>query len=96
MIDVFAEQFVMPDVFKAMAEAVRHCNRLQRRRLNFPRPILNPPGLPSADPERMVEAVRRALPQLLKLGRYERRATARRERALRGVARLTQSSVVGR
>ena len=38
--------------------------------------------MPSADPERSAEAVRRALPELLKLDRYERRATARRDRAM--------------
>jgi hypothetical protein len=40
-----------------------------------------PPELPSSEPERTAEAVRRALPELLKLDRYERRATARRDRA---------------
>ncbi len=34
--------------------------------------------MPSAEPERLVEAVRRALPELLKLDRYERRAAAAR------------------
>ena len=41
--------------------------------------------MPSAEPERLVEAVRRALPELLKLDRYERRAAAARERSLRTI-----------
>jgi hypothetical protein len=45
-----------------------------------------PPELPSADPERSAEAVRRALPELLKLDRYEQRATFRRDRAGRQIA----------
>jgi hypothetical protein len=42
-----------------------------------------PPQMPSSEPERSAEAVRRALPELLKLDRYERRATARRDCAAR-------------
>ena len=38
--------------------------------------------MPTTEPERSAEAVRRALPELLKLDRYERRATARRRRSL--------------
>ena len=37
--------------------------------------------MPATEPERSVEAVRRALPELLKLERYEQRAAARRERS---------------
>jgi hypothetical protein len=43
------------------------------------------PSMPSSEPERSAEAVRRALPELLKLDRYERRATARRDRASRQI-----------
>jgi hypothetical protein len=45
-----------------------------------------PPELPTSEPERSAEAVRRALPELVKLDRYERRATARRNRASRHIA----------
>jgi len=38
---------------------------------------------PHLEPEHSVEAMRSALPELLKLDRYERRAAIRRERALR-------------
>ena len=41
------------------------------------------PPLPAEEPARTAEAVRRALPELLRLHRYERRAIARRDRAVR-------------
>jgi hypothetical protein len=44
-----------------------------------------PPAMPPEGPERSTEAIRRALPELLKLDRYERRAAARRDRAVRDI-----------
>ena len=41
------------------------------------------PAMPTEEPARTTEAVRRALPDLLRLNRYERRAAARRDRAIR-------------
>ena len=38
--------------------------------------------MPSQEPERLAEAVRRVLPQLRKLDKYERRAAAQRERVV--------------
>jgi hypothetical protein len=38
-------------------------------------------SMPSSEPERMTETIRRALPELIKLERYERCAAARRNRA---------------
>jgi hypothetical protein len=46
------------------------------------------PVLPTSEPARTAEAVGRLVPELLRLNRYERRAAARRDRAIR---RLTQS-----
>jgi|tagenome__1003787_1003787.scaffolds.fasta_scaffold20937909_3 hypothetical protein len=46
-----------------------------------------PDQMPSEEPDRTAEAVRRALPELLKLDRYERRAAARRDRAVRQLFR---------
>jgi hypothetical protein len=37
---------------------------------------------PPQEPDRSAEALRRALPELLKLDRYERRALSRRDRAV--------------
>ena len=54
-----------------------------------PRCAFDPlPAMPTEEPARTTEAVRRALPDLLRLNRYERRAAARRDRAIR---RLMQS-----
>jgi hypothetical protein len=44
-----------------------------------------PPMMPPQEPERTAEAVRRALPELTKLHRYEMSARARRDRAIRKV-----------
>jgi hypothetical protein len=38
--------------------------------------------MPPHEPERSAEAVRQVLPELRKLDRYERRAAARRDRAV--------------
>jgi hypothetical protein len=46
------------------------------------------PAMPTEEPARTTEAVRRALLDLLRLNRYERRAAVRRDRAIRT---LTQS-----
>jgi hypothetical protein len=46
------------------------------------------PPMPTEEPARTTEAIRRALPDLLRLNRYERRAASRRDRAIRT---LTQS-----
>jgi hypothetical protein len=41
--------------------------------------------LPSKEPQRSAEALRRALPDLLRLDRYERRATGRRDQAIKQI-----------
>lgn len=43
-------------------------------------------AMPATEPHRSAEALRRAIPELVKLDRYERRASARRDRAVRGIA----------
>ena len=47
------------------------------------KPFELPDPMPLQEPERSAEAIRRSLPELLKLDRYERRATSRRDRAVR-------------
>ena len=44
------------------------------------------PALPSEEPGRTAEAVRRVLPELIRLQRYEARAVTRRDRAITAVA----------
>jgi hypothetical protein len=50
------------------------------------------PAMPSQEPQRTAEAVRRALPDLLKLNRYESRAVTRRDRAIRTITLRSKSS----
>jgi hypothetical protein len=57
----------------ALIESARACAAADR------------PPMPPQDPDRSAEAIRRALPELRKLDRYERRAAARRDRALLGI-----------
>jgi hypothetical protein len=44
------------------------------------------PPMPAEEPERTAEGVRRILPELSRLMRYETRAVARRDRAIRAIA----------
>jgi hypothetical protein len=52
-------------------------------RFKQPMQIEPPAPLPAHEPARSAEALRRVLPELCKLERYERRAVSRRDRALR-------------
>ena len=54
---------------------------------NIPEPVDPLATMPGQEPARTVEAVRRALPQLRKLDRYESRAVARRDRAIREITK---------
>jgi hypothetical protein len=58
------------------------------RRIRPPDPIAEEleSTMPSQEPDRSAEAVRRILPELLKLHRYEARAVARRDQAIRSIA----------
>jgi hypothetical protein len=47
-------------------------------------------AMPDKGPERSLEAMRRVLPELAKLGRYEQRAASRRNQAIRKIAKLKQ------
>jgi hypothetical protein len=49
------------------------------------------PAMPAQEPQRTAEAVRRALPDLLRLHRYESRAVTRRDRAIRAIMRGKRS-----
>jgi hypothetical protein len=48
------------------------------------------PEMPTEEPQRTAEAVRRVLHELLRLSRYESRAAAHRDRAIR---KITQSDI---
>jgi hypothetical protein len=47
--------------------------------------------MPTQEPERTAEAVRRALPELVKLDRYQVRAASRRNRAIKEIIKIKSS-----
>jgi hypothetical protein len=57
-----------------------------------PRPLMRlpPETMPPPGPERLTEAIRRALSELARLERFEARAAARRNRAFRALVRIHQ------
>jgi hypothetical protein len=65
-----------------VTQMIRLLNALDRGRLIVPKPSDPSAAMPSQEPVRSAEAVRRVLPELRKLDRYERRAAAQRERAV--------------
>lgn len=67
--------------FQSLREIKQFFKGLNRGELTLPeRNEL--PEMPITEPERLAEAARRALPQLISLNRYERRAAARRAQAM--------------
>jgi len=72
-----------PRTFQSLAQVKRFFSGLDRGELVLPNPVDAAPAMPETEPERSAEAVRRALPELVKLDRYERRAAGQRERAVR-------------
>jgi hypothetical protein len=70
-----------PQLFSSVTQIIRAINALERGSF-LPEPIDALATMPSQEPDRSAEAVRRVLPDLRKLDRYERRAAARRDRAV--------------
>jgi hypothetical protein len=65
-----------------VTQMIRLLNAFDRSRLIVPKPIDASATMPSQEADRSAEAVRRVLPELRKLDRYDRRAAARRDRAI--------------
>jgi hypothetical protein len=74
-----------PTPFNSVGEVIRFLNALGRGTADVPEPIEDAATMPSTEPERLAEAVRRTLPELLKLDRYEQRAARLREQSLRAI-----------
>jgi hypothetical protein len=70
-----------PRLFSSVTKINRVINALERGSF-LPKPIDASATMPSQEPDRSAEAIRRLLPELRKLERYERRAAARRDRAI--------------
>ncbi len=78
-------QLEQPQLFQSVRQITAFFNALDRGELKLPEPIDAAGTMPSAEADRLAEAVRRALRELLKLDRYERRAAALRDRSLRSI-----------
>lgn len=79
-----------PPTVTGSIEEARYLKLALRRKAVPPRPTPEDPWstMPCDEAERTAEAVRRALPQLARLDRYEARAVARRDRAIRAIIKL--------
>jgi len=74
-----------PQVFDSAAQGIRFLKMILSGKSPpaMPQQRIDPSAtMPTEEPERTAEAVRRALPDLAKLDRYESRAVARRDRAI--------------
>ena len=67
----------------ALIERAHNLGRLEARKLFCTKQDETARAVPEDEPQRTAEAVRRVLPDLVRLNRYERRAAARRARAIR-------------
>src|SRR5262245_11647752 len=65
-----------------VTQTIRLLSAFERGRPIVPKPIDALATIPSQEPDRSDEAIRRVLPELRKLDRYERRAAVRRHRAV--------------
>jgi hypothetical protein len=71
-----------PQVLSSVTQIIRFVNAVDRDRLILPKPVDSSATMPSQEPYRSAEALRRVLPEMRKLDRYERRAAMRRHRAV--------------
>jgi hypothetical protein len=72
-----------PQAFSSVTQIIRLLSAIDRGRVpSFPEPVDSSATMPSQEPDRSAEAIRRVLPELRRLDRYERRAAARRNRAV--------------
>jgi hypothetical protein len=80
----------LPPIFTGRKEELRYLKLALRSKASPPRPTPGDPWstMPCDEAERTAEAVRRALPELARLDRYEARAVARRDRAIRAIIKL--------
>jgi hypothetical protein len=91
-IDPFFDQLAKD---KAKLQRLRAELRLFKARLSGAAPqspvqdlIDSAENMPTQEPERTAEAVRRALPELAKLNRYQVRAASRRNRAIKEIIKI--------
>jgi len=73
-------EFEPPATFQSLREINQFFKGFDRGELILPERS-RPPPMPTTEPERSAEVIRRALPELMRLNRYERHAGARRAQA---------------
>jgi hypothetical protein len=77
-----------PRLFNSVREVSRFLDSIEQGEMpTLPKRIDPSATMPTQEPERTAEAVRRALPDLVKLDRYESQAVSRRDRAIREIVR---------
>ena len=76
-----------PIPYGSIAKSLRHLELVIAGKASLEEPVDPLASMPPKDPLRTAEAVRRALPELVKLDRYEARAIGRRNHAIRQVTR---------
>jgi len=74
-------EFEPPVTFPSLYEINQFFKGFDRGELILPERS-KPPTMPTTEPERSAEAIRRTLPELMRLNRYERHAGARRAQAI--------------
>jgi hypothetical protein len=75
-----------PRLFNSAQEAIRFLNSVvQGKTPAMPNPVDCSATMPTEEVDRTAEAIRRALPELVKLDRYESRAAARRDKVVRQI-----------
>jgi hypothetical protein len=78
-----------PQSYTPVAGAIRFLNAIEAGRVpKMSEQVDVSATMPTQEPDRSAEAVRRALPELLKLERYERRAAALRDRAIQNMRKI--------
>jgi hypothetical protein len=78
-------QLETPQDSESSGQVKRLLNAIARGEFILPEPAETEAARPVTEPERTAEAVRRVLPELIRLDRYERRAAAQRDRSLRAI-----------
>jgi hypothetical protein len=64
-------QIETPRAFESLGQVKRFLNAIARGEVMLPEPAQTEAAMPITEPERTAETVRRALPELIKLDRYE-------------------------
>jgi hypothetical protein len=81
-----------PQLFNSVREVSRFLKSIERGETpSLPEREDPLATMPTEEPQRTAEAIRRALPELAKLDRYESRAVARRDRAIRQIVKKRSS-----